>query len=94
MRRSSIFLTLVQLTVGLTVAQTTPPDVLNYQGVLRDASDAPLDGTYPMVFRFFDAAASGNEILVDEHFAIGHAITVILDVQPKAQADRVGGRER
>ncbi len=70
MRRLSIFLTLVLLTVGLTVAQTTPPDVLNYQGVLRDASDAPLDGTYPMLFRFFDAAASGNEILVDSHAAV------------------------
>ena len=70
MRRSSIFLTLVLLTVGLTVAQTTPPDVLNYQGVLRDASDVPLDGAYPMVFRFFDAAASGNEILVDGHASV------------------------
>jgi len=44
MRRLSILPTLVLLTVGLTVAQTTPPDLLNYQGVLRDASDAPLDG--------------------------------------------------
>src|SRR3989338_7974132 len=54
-----------------------PPAVLNYQGVLRDAAGAPRDGSFDMVFRFFDAAALGNEILVDEHRSIGTgAVTV------------------
>ncbi len=47
----------------------TPPDRIHYQGVLRDAADVPLDGSHDMVFRFFDAAVVGNEILVDQHLA-------------------------
>jgi hypothetical protein len=70
MKHSSIFLTLVLMTVGLTFAQTTPPDLLNYQGVLRDSSDEPLDGTYGMVFRFFSADSGGDEILVDAHGSV------------------------
>lgn len=46
-----------------------PPALIQYQGVLRDASDAPLTGAYDMVFTFFDAEVGGNEILVDRHLA-------------------------
>jgi hypothetical protein len=49
----------------------SPPDLLNYQGVLRDTSDNPLDGDYDMSFRFFDSPTGGAEILVDEHLAAG-----------------------
>ena len=49
------------------LAQVSPPALLNYQGVLRDASDHPRNGTFDMTFRFFDALSSGNEILVDAH---------------------------
>jgi hypothetical protein len=45
----------------------TPPATVNYQGVLRDQDDKPLTGTYDIVFRFMDAPAGGNEILVDQH---------------------------
>jgi hypothetical protein len=33
----------------------TPPALVHYQGVLRNASGAPLDGTYDMIFRFTTA---------------------------------------
>jgi hypothetical protein len=44
-----------------------PPETINYQGVLRDSSDTPLDGAYAMVFRFYSASSGGDEILVDTH---------------------------
>lgn len=54
-----------------------PPATVNYQGVLRDASDKPRTGTFDMVFRFFDALSAGNEILVDSHTGGGgNAVTV------------------
>ena len=43
------------------------PDLLNYQGVLRDASNGPLEGSHDMTFRFFTAEVGGSEILVDTH---------------------------
>jgi len=48
-----------------------PPNLLNYQGVLRDAAGEPINGTRDMVLRIYDAPAGGNEILVDEHLAVG-----------------------
>ncbi len=64
------------LATGLCFA-ATPPPLVSYQGVLRDASDAPLTGSYDMVFRLFDAQAAGNEILVDQHLAVnGMAVQV------------------
>lgn len=45
----------------------TAPGLINYQGVLRDASGDPLDGPRDMTFSFFDAETAGNEILVDAH---------------------------
>jgi len=45
----------------------SPPALVNYQGVLRGPTDAPLSGSYDIVFRFFDDAAAGSEILVDSH---------------------------
>lgn len=49
----------------------TPPTTVNYQGVLRNASDKPLTGAYDTTFRFFDAPSAGNEIMVDAHTAAG-----------------------
>ena len=49
------------------IAATSPPALLNYQGVLRDAADKPRAGTFDMTFHFFDALTAGNEILVDAH---------------------------
>src|SRR5215468_1701978 len=54
-----------------------PTNLINYQGVLRDQNDVPLNGTYDIVFRFMDAATAGNEILVDSHVATsGNAVAV------------------
>jgi len=53
------------LAVGAVMA--APPALINYQGVLRDASGDPQNGTFDMVFRFFDAQLLGSEMLVDTH---------------------------
>ena len=53
------------------VAGVEPSPFINFQGVLRDTSDAPLDGNFDMTFRFYDAMAGGNEILVDRHLTGG-----------------------
>jgi hypothetical protein len=62
---------LVVLVPAVAALAATPPGFVNHQGVLRDPSDRPLSGTDDMTFRFYDAAAGGNEILVDAHTAGG-----------------------
>ncbi len=62
--------TALALTAG-SAAAAPPPDPVNFQGVLRDAAGAPLDGAFDMVFHLYDAAAGGNEILRDIHEASG-----------------------
>lgn len=65
------------LLVALPAAGSEPPPLLNYQGVLRDASEAPLDGDHDMVFRFWSHETAGDEILVDTHDTLGgHPVTV------------------
>lgn len=62
---------------AVAVAQTTPPALVNYQGVLRDAADKPLTGTYDMIFRFWSADVGGSEILIDQHTAVlGAPVTI------------------
>jgi hypothetical protein len=51
------------------ILSATAPDRVNYQGVLRDDSDAPLDGEFDMVFRFYDTAEGGDPLLTDSHLA-------------------------
>ena len=50
-----------------TPAAATAPALVDYQGVLRSASGAPLNGTYDMVFRFVDAPSGGTLLLTDLH---------------------------
>ena len=45
----------------------SPPALVNYQGVLRNAQDQPQTGTFDIIFGFFDAQTGGNEILLDAH---------------------------
>lgn len=54
---------------------STPPGLVNYQGILRDNSDQPISGTFDMVFRFYDAPSGGNLLLTDAYFA-GGAVNV------------------
>jgi hypothetical protein len=76
MRSSIKVLAAMALSVGLAWA-ATPPALINYQGVLRDNANHPLTGTFDLVFAFYDAAAAGDQILVDSHTAAGaNAVTV------------------
>jgi len=63
------------------LAQSTPPPILNYQGVLLSDTGAPENGDRDMEFHFFDdlkPIPPENEILVDSHlFVGGGAVTVI-----------------
>ncbi|HHN74340.1 MAG TPA: hypothetical protein ENK10_03845 [Acidobacteria bacterium] len=61
---------------GFAALGATPPEAVNYQGVLRDAADKPLDGDYEMEFRFWNRKVGGDEILIDQHLAAnGQAVT-------------------
>jgi hypothetical protein len=70
MTRPIVILALIALAVTSLVSAADPPERMNYQGVLRNSADVPLDGSFPMAFRFFDALTAGNEILVDAHGAV------------------------
>lgn len=76
-RTLTAVLVLALAIAAATAAQVSPPEAINYQGVLRDAAGAPLTGAYDMTFRLFDAVSGGNEVLVDTHVAAGTgAVTV------------------
>jgi hypothetical protein len=75
MKRVSCWIAAALLGTGLAFAQVTTPDLINYQGVLRDGSDDPLDGTYEMRFLFFSDDTAGDEIIIDEHL-LGNGVTV------------------
>ena len=62
-----VLIPLAFLVSGHDARGATPPALINYQGVLRDSNNIPLDGPYDMTFRFFDALSGGNEILIDAH---------------------------
>ena len=70
MTRPMVILALIALALTSLVSAADPPELINYQGVLRNTADEPLDGAFPMTFRFFDALTVGNEILVDTHAAV------------------------
>lgn len=65
--KRSIACLLLQILAAAAVTAAEPPSLVNYQGVLRNASDHPLTGSHDMVFRFYTAPAGGEEILVDRH---------------------------
>ena len=57
----------------------TPSPHLNYQGVLRDGTGAPISGAYEMIFRFFSAGSGGDEIFTDGHLYMTMAGPVVVD---------------
>ncbi|MCP3982717.1 MAG: hypothetical protein GY716_25785 [bacterium] len=82
MRRNTLIATLLVLGAALSATAAEPPGLVNYQGVLRDASGLPIDGSRDMVFRFYDAdggptCSVGTLLLTDAHEAAG-AGTVVL----------------
>ena len=60
---------------GAAALAASPPQLLNYQGVLRDNANAPLNGTFEMVFRLI-AGGGGGEILVDSHQGAASGVIV------------------
>jgi hypothetical protein len=78
-RRAARLSAVIGLTILMSAAAraATPIAQVNYQGVLRNASGVPLDGDYDMIFRFWSAAAGGDEILVDDwSFGVGGPVHV------------------
>ena len=66
----------IQIVLGGAAAlAASPPQLLNYQGVLRDNANAPLNGTFTMVFRLMEGGG-GNEILVDSHQGAASGVIV------------------
>ena len=57
----------VILVIGLLLFAAVPvaaavPGLINFQGILRDASGNPIaDGSYSVTFRIYDAASAGTE---------------------------------
>ena len=67
-KRSIPICVLLFLAVAAPVANgAEPPGLVGYQGVLRSADGAPLDGSYDMIFRFTDAPVGGTLLLTDLH---------------------------
>jgi len=46
------------------------PHLINYQGRLTDTSGAPLNGTYALTFRIYDAATAGNLLWEETHSGV------------------------
>jgi len=72
-----MFVGMLVLALPGALLAASPPGLIHYQGVLRSAADAPLTGTYDMVFSFFDVAAGGDPVLVDTHDAAGGSAVVV-----------------
>lgn len=56
--------------VGLAPAApqaATVPEVMNYQGILKDADGNPLNGTHTMTFRIYDEPEGGNNLWEETH---------------------------
>jgi len=67
MNKAVLILLTCVMFVTLLPAAATPPALVNYQGVLRDAAGAPQTGSFDMVFRFYDQSSGGTLLLTDTH---------------------------
>lgn len=77
MRAAVVLAALIAAAPQTILAVGTPPALIDYQGVLRDATNHPLSGSFDMTFRFHSAASGGDEILIDHHLAANaQAVTV------------------
>jgi len=81
------FLAIALLGLTSEVSAAQPPGLLNYQGVLRDSMDIPLNTTVDMVFRFYNTdggappcpSAGGTLLLTDSHLQAGTGGVVVSD---------------
>jgi hypothetical protein len=74
MMKRSLFALILTALAGDALA-ATPPSLVNYQGVLRNAANAPQSGPLDMEFAFFDDTdpdcGDGLLLLTDSHLAAG-----------------------
>ena len=66
-RIHQVLASLLFLSAASALPAAAPPELVNYQGVLRSAAGSPLDGTYDMVFRFTAVPTGGTLLLTDYH---------------------------
>lgn len=67
MRAPKIVLALALSLSAVAALATDAPLLVSYQGVLRNAADKPLAGTFDVIFRFVDAPSGGTLLLTDLH---------------------------
>lgn len=51
----------------LTISYAAIPHLINYQGRLTDSSGVPLNGSYDLTFRIYDAETAGNLLWQETH---------------------------
>ncbi|MEJ5167092.1 MAG: hypothetical protein WHV67_08720 [Thermoanaerobaculia bacterium] len=69
--KNFLFLCFLALVSVSLFPQAPPPERINYQGVLRDASGNPLQGNFSMVFRFYNSQTGGT-LLWEETYDLSH----------------------
>ncbi len=52
------------------IADAAVPRLINYQGRLTDSGGTPLNGTYSLTLRIYDAEAAGNLLWQETHSAV------------------------
>jgi len=69
--KSKFFFTGMALLIVLcSVSFAQVPQLINYQGKLTNASGAPLNGNYQMIFTIYDADVGGNVLWADTQVAV------------------------
>ncbi len=64
----AVMLSLFMFNCLLSIANAAVPRLINYQGKLTDASGAPLNGTYTVTFRIYDAESGPGTIGWEETY--------------------------
>jgi hypothetical protein len=62
MRKTALLVLAFALIGGVVAAQSSPPERLSYQGVLRTNAGAPFSGNVDMTFRIYTTATGGTAI--------------------------------
>jgi len=66
----TVFALLIVIFVSSVASYAAVPHLINYQGRLTDTSGVPLNGTYDLTFRIYDAEAAGNLLWQETHSAV------------------------
>ena len=53
-----------------TISKAQVPSTINFQGVLTDTSDDPIEGSFDITFRMYDAVLDGNMIWEELHSSV------------------------